>query len=395
MRIMSDGDNYTSSGFQHLKPLSVYSHMVCHEQYGASSPLCNMQITNKTAGKRRLDDSCLDETCETPLKKPRLCKSCSPDQGCVVDSSGFLTGVYGSTPTQTKDVTPQRSKVIPPVAPFMSTPVSQCTGNRFVQARANLPSPIPVLNWDRDMPSISLPASLNVESCNSINVSLTGRQGDGKGEVREVSRGRIPVRESKCRHVNPERVAAEPAVEVKEEGVSESQLTESKLDVTSQNDESFESSLPLRVQVKSKVVVPETTKTVCQSAATQSERKPDCDVYRRARYPVQGSVPYRGEDWKRAKKAYVESVMRHMETNGARDGVMTELHHLMNTVAGQRHHQRSGCDGGHWQHPSDLTQRNYRVRGPLLSLSEWQKRNQLCLRRFAKVPDIFHRSPVV
>lgn len=89
--------------------------------------------------------------------------------------------------------------------------------------------------------------------------------------------------------------------------------------------------------------------------------------------------------------------MRHMETNGAEDGsydyicafiynfksfppwthsveifdvlvsellryfmfagVMTELHHLMNTVAGQRHGQRSGRDGGHWQHPSDLTQR--------------------------------------
>ncbi|KAI7790312.1 hypothetical protein IRJ41_003015, partial [Triplophysa rosa] len=41
------------------------------------------------------------------------------------------------------------------------------------------------------------------------------------------------------------------------------------------------------------------------------------------------------------------------ETNGA--GVMTELHHLTNTVAGQRYGQQSGHDGGHWQHPADLT----------------------------------------
>ncbi|KAA0718314.1 S100P-binding protein [Triplophysa tibetana] len=379
--MMSEGHKYTSSGFlcsgkkssfQHLKPLSVYSHIVCREQYGATSPLCNIQIqiTNKTAGKRRLDDSCLDDTCETPLKKRRLYESCSPDQGCVVDSLDFQTGVYGSTPTQTKDVTPP----CPPLAPFMSTPVSHCTGNRFVHVRESLPSPIPVLNWDRDMQFIPLRASQNVDSCNSFNVSLTGRQADGKGE-----RGR-PLNLH---------------VEVREEGVSEGQLTEPKLDISYQNEESFESSLPLQVQVKSKVVVPETTKTVCQSAATQSERKPECDIYRRDRYPVQRSVPCCGEDWKSAKKAYVESVIRHMETNGARDGVMTELHHLMNTVAGQRHGQRSGHDGGHWQHPSDLTRRNYRVRGPLLSLSEWQKRNHLGLRRFAKVPDIFHRSPVL
>lgn len=99
------------------------------------------------------------------------------------------------------------------------------------------------------MKSIPLRASLNVDSCNSINVSFTGRQGDGKGEVRKVSHFRIPFRESKCRDVNPERVAAEPAVEVNEEGGSESQLRESKLDVSSQNEESFESSLPLQVQV--------------------------------------------------------------------------------------------------------------------------------------------------
>lgn len=255
---MSDGDNYTGSVFlrskkkstiQHLKPLSVYSHMVCREQYGTSSPLCNIQIqiTNKTADKRRLDDSCLDETCETPLKKPRLYTSCSPDQGCFVDSLDFLTGVHGST--QTKYVT--QSKVVPPVTPIMSTPVSQCTGNRFVQARESLPSPIPVLKWDRDAPygDLSLHASLNLGSCNSINVSLSGCQGDGKGEVREVSHVRIPARESKCRDVNPEAVAAEAVVEVKEKEASESEQTESKLEDTSQNEDSFEISLPLQVQV--------------------------------------------------------------------------------------------------------------------------------------------------
>lgn len=390
---MSGSDNFNSvfplrtekSTFQHLQPLSIYSHMVCREQYNPSSPLCNIQvqIPNRTSSryKRRLDDSCLDETCETPLKKACLYKSCSPDQGCVVDSLDFSPGVQGSTAmlTISKDVTPPRPKVIQPVTPVMSTPVSQ---NRSVQAREGLPSPIPVLNWDRDTHKISLHTSLSVDLCNSFCVSLTG-----KGEVREVSH--VPVEELKSCAVPSETVETEAVVE--EKGVSENLLTESKLET----EESFENSLPLQVQVKSKVVIPETTKTLCRLTATQSERKPECDIYRRARFPVQRPVVfYNEENWHRAKKTYVESVMRHMETNGS-EGVMTELHHLMNTVAGQCHSRPSGRDGGQWQHPSDLTQRNYRVMGPLLSLSEWQKRNHLDLRRFTKVPDIFHRSPVL
>ncbi|RXN09427.1 collagen alpha-6(VI) chain-like protein [Labeo rohita] len=80
--------------------------------------------------------------------------------------------------------------------------------------------------------------------------------------------------------------------------------------------------------------------------------------------------------------------------NTQEDCVMSELHTLMNAVASYQ----TGRTGPHWQHPSDLTQRNYLQSHPrhqLVSLDEWQKRNNLSHRRFAKVPDVFHRSPVL
>ncbi|XP_056587812.1 S100P-binding protein-like isoform X2 [Triplophysa dalaica] len=101
------------------------------------------------------------------------------------------------------------------------------------------------------------------------------------------------------------------------------------------------------------------------------------------------------ESWQRAKEMYMKSVIEHTESRRAGNDVMTELHHLMNAVAGQRYGHQSGRDGTHWQHPADLTRRNYCVRGRLLSLSEWQKRNHLDFKRFVKVPDIFHRSAVL
>ncbi|TRY60589.1 hypothetical protein DNTS_026994 [Danionella cerebrum] len=75
------------------------------------------------------------------------------------------------------------------------------------------------------------------------------------------------------------------------------------------------------------------------------------------------------------------------------NGVMNELQSLMNTVATVK----PGENGQPWQHPSDLTRRNYklsRVTVPLISLDEWQEQNHLKFRRFARVPEIHHRSPV-
>ncbi|KAF4106104.1 hypothetical protein G5714_013766 [Onychostoma macrolepis] len=358
----------------HLKPLSVYSHMVnSKQQYNANRAVYNIQvhISNKEARayKRCLEDSCFDETYETPLKRQCITRTFSPDQGYFsVDS---LTRVQGLTPLQpliiSRDVTPPRSKVNQPVTPVVSTPLSNCKQNRIDQDRESLPSPIPVLEWDREVPAaeISFRTSLNFDICSSV--SLAGSQGPVKGEVKEVSHQFIPIHESKSHIAPPETV-----IPVKEEkGVSVSQQAEPEVTLGNEETttESFESTLPLQVQVKSKVVVPDNTK---------SSSKP---------------VVFCEEEWERRKKTYVESVKRHMKEKGAANGVITELHTLMNTVAS---HQ-TGRTGPHWQHPSDLTRRNYLQSHPrcqLVSLDEWQKRNHLSYRRFAKVPDIFHRNTV-
>ncbi|XP_016144293.1 uncharacterized protein [Sinocyclocheilus grahami] len=364
---MSDDSSF------HLKPLSVYSHMVSSkQQYNANRPVYNIQvhISNKEARarKRRLEDSCFDETYETPLKRQCITRTFSPDEGYY--SVDFLSRVQGSTPIQpliiSKDVTPPRSKVNQPVTPVVSTPLSNYKPNQIDRERESLPSPIPVLKWDREVPAaeISLCTSLNFDFCSSV--PLVGSQGPVKGEIKEVSHNLIPIHESKSHIVPPETV-----VPVKEEkGVSVSHQAEPEVTLGNEETtaESFESTLPLQVQVKSKVVVPD--KTTSKPAVF-------CE-----------------EEWERRKKTYVESVKRHMKEKGAANGVITELHTLMNTVAS---HQ-TGRTGPHWQHPSDLTRRNYLQSHPrcqLVSLDEWQKRYHLSYRRFAKVPDIFHRSPVL
>ncbi|XP_034381202.1 S100P-binding protein-like [Cyclopterus lumpus] len=80
------------------------------------------------------------------------------------------------------------------------------------------------------------------------------------------------------------------------------------------------------------------------------------------------------------------------EHQGENRGVMTELLTLMNQVADQR----QGTDGKQWQHPSDLTRRNYQKRFgnglPKMTLCEWQSQNRPSYKRFAEVPTSFQRS---
>ncbi|XP_067277558.1 S100P-binding protein-like isoform X2 [Pseudorasbora parva] len=358
----------------HLKPLSVYSHIVCtNQQSNGSSPVYNIQVhisNNEARGqKRRLTDPCLDEICETPLKRPCFARTCSQDLGYC--SSDFLSGVQGSTPLQpliiTKDVTPPRSKVNQPVTPVMSTPLSICKHNHIDRDRESLPSPIPVLKWDREVSSaeIKLCAFLNFNARSSV-----GFKGTGNGEVSQHDF--LSFHESKSQSAPPE--SAVPLKE--EEVVSVSQQAEPEEADGGRNEasasESFESTLPLQVQVKSKVVVPDNTKPICQLVVLCS-----------------------AEEWERNKRTYVDSVKRHMkEQKGAENGAITELHSLMNSIA----NQKTRRNDPHWQHPSDLTRKNFRksrIKGPSVSLDEWQKRNLLAYRRFVNVPDIFHRSPVL
>uniref|UniRef100_A0A4W5PYH3 S100P-binding protein n=1 Tax=Hucho hucho TaxID=62062 RepID=A0A4W5PYH3_9TELE len=131
-----------------------------------------------------------------------------------------------------------------------------------------------------------------------------------------------------------------------------------------------------------------------QAASTSSDQKV---VNTR---PVQKTAPRpvvydREEDWQREKWLYVDSVTRHIRENiGAGEEVITELLNLMNHVA----EQGPGPNGRQWQHPSDLTRRNYKRRfgndRTNYTLDEWHK-NHKNHRRFAKVPQIFERSPVL
>uniref|UniRef100_A0A673JMB3 S100P-binding protein n=1 Tax=Sinocyclocheilus rhinocerous TaxID=307959 RepID=A0A673JMB3_9TELE len=219
---MSDDD----SSF-HLKPLSVYSHMVCSkQQYNANSPVYNIQvhISNKEAGARKKEGWMIHRQC--------LTRTFSPDQGYF--SMYFLTRVQGLTPTQpliiSKDITPPRSKVNQSVTPVVSTPLSSCKQNWIDQDRESLPPRYWFLNGTE----------------------------------------RFLQLKYHCVH------------------------------------------------------------------NTKTTSKP---------------VVFCEEEWERRKKTYVESVKRHMKEKGAANGVITELHTLMNTVAS---HQTGG-NGPHWQHPSDLT----------------------------------------
>ncbi|XP_028822120.1 S100P-binding protein [Denticeps clupeoides] len=100
----------------------------------------------------------------------------------------------------------------------------------------------------------------------------------------------------------------------------------------------------LNVQVKSRVVVPR--------AVTHLD--PWTPVTR-GQEPVRRPVVFATEEeWEHRKNQYVQSVMMDMrQRRRATGGVMAELMNLMNSVAGV---------GETWQHPTNLTCRNYRKR---------------------------------
>lgn len=76
----------------HLKPLSQYARMICHDSVGSFpdfvKPLNNLKIKirNSCEKKHKMDDSTLDESVSTPPKKLFRPQTLSPDLGCFVDS---------------------------------------------------------------------------------------------------------------------------------------------------------------------------------------------------------------------------------------------------------------------------------------------------------------------
>ncbi|XP_062379076.1 S100P-binding protein-like [Sardina pilchardus] len=134
----------------------------------------------------------------------------------------------------------------------------------------------------------------------------------------------------------------------------------------------WESTL-LDVQVKSKVVLPGSADVKDSSCEALPTFKPGRRVTPSA--SKRPRVFDRPEEWQQQKAVYVEAVSRHMKEK-PKGGVINELLDLMNTVANEQHP---------WQHPSDLTTRNYTASGKgLMSLDDWIIKNGGSEPRFAR-----------
>uniref|UniRef100_A0A672RPI6 Uncharacterized protein n=1 Tax=Sinocyclocheilus grahami TaxID=75366 RepID=A0A672RPI6_SINGR len=281
--------------------------MVCSkQQYNANSPVYNIQvhISNKKAGarKRRLDDPCFDETCETPLKRQMPHKNIFPGSGILFH---VLPNQSPGIDTYTAINNIKRHHTASVKGQSVCDP---CRVHPSVQLQTELdrsrpgepPSQILVLKWDRKFPAveISLRASLNFDIC-----SFT----------------------SFCYYL----------LFLPNDTVSACAFGHSSSSA-----------------ICSKVTVPDNTKTTS---------KP---------------VVFCEEEWERRKKTYVESVKRHMKEKGACK------RYLILSESGEKSAQIKNYLQSH-------------SRCQLVSLDKWQKRNHLSHRCFAKVPDIFHRSPML
>lgn len=87
---MEKADTRSSINYKHLKPLSRYSNLITSDQKASQLyiPNINFKIErmNCCDRKRKVDDSCLDESFQTPAKKAFQPQALSPDLGCFVDS---------------------------------------------------------------------------------------------------------------------------------------------------------------------------------------------------------------------------------------------------------------------------------------------------------------------
>ncbi|XP_066572440.1 S100P-binding protein [Amia ocellicauda] len=106
-------------------------------------------------------------------------------------------------------------------------------------------------------------------------------------------------------------------------------------------------------------------------------------------------VVFKDSHLEHRKSMYMRCVSSHVEGSDAPSpGVMNELLSLMNTVA----NQGSSDSGRQWQHPSDLTRRNYKTKlgKPVqqVSLDQWQRQNRKYYCRFVAIPDWFERSSI-
>ncbi|XP_062325391.1 uncharacterized protein LOC134026546 [Osmerus eperlanus] len=264
--------------------------------------------------------------------------------------------------------------------------------------------------------SFSLEDSL--DTCGALLIPVEGAEECLDGATGEVWNIGDPLLQSSVCHCS-----TDPLVEVcdersegKEEGKNKGGVISSAQEWQVEEvavETSYETTLPLQVQVRSVVVVPDlqisNKSPTLQSPPKQNESKSPPqprEVQKKTQFQHKESnkkdrkatmsrpvVFDREKDWQHEKRVYADSVTRHMKENvGVGQGVMTELHNLMDHVA----HQGPGFNGQQWQHPSDLTRRNYEVRfgNEVLkfSLDQWRYQSYRKHKRFALVPKLFKRN---
>ncbi|KAF3844642.1 hypothetical protein F7725_007805 [Dissostichus mawsoni] len=321
---------FTMSGTdQHFKPLSKYSRMVTCEQKtdvndprkSESNPFTNFEFELiNNSYKRKVEDSCIGDSYETPAKKTCIQNDLSPDLG------------YFSPPSRADSVSP------------------------FSTSFAVL------LNDTKDV---------SKEKIETVSSPLQLEQVEGK----PLSLGETGVDNGTVLH----RLTCE--------GQTQSKLWYkmrvpwSVKSVVVNPNRRTETAAPT---LGKKVIVPikwspEDNRMYAPAVSNASTQRPVVFVTK--------------GDWEREKQLYVHSVTRHMKEHpGANKDAMSELMTLMNSVADQS----PGADGKQWQHPSDLTRRNYQRRlgreTPKMTLHEWKTKITPTHKRFAKVPKTFKRS---
>ncbi|XP_023807533.1 S100P-binding protein isoform X2 [Oryzias latipes] len=413
---------------EHLKPLSVCSRTVTCNQKGGPLPpkprqfnhlQIKVQLENNLAKKRKLDDCGVDPDYRSPKIKAISPNAFSPDLGCFMDYSS--PAGWDSMSTCTPSPPELYEKTQAPVRDLREV-LDSPLHVKHVDLRCTLDSKSLSLasDFDNDVDDIFclnplsqdeqkklLPVSSNVadEGCPAETESEQQLHQEAQLCPQRLSFLDDDLRESLSQPL------AEPVTstvtcleEAVQEGLDigaprfESSVCEgspaaehrnlvSKVqedsffvdDFSATGDSLWETTLPLQVQVKSKVVVP--NKLTSQPSSTLK------DSYGRLNRP---KVYSRKSEWEHQSRQYVYSVTSHMMENQGTTRVMTELLDLMTSVSGQ-----SGAHGARWQHPADLTCRNYQRRfnkdTPLMSLCDWQRKNQLTYKRFFKIPKIFKR----
>ncbi|XP_026209853.1 S100P-binding protein-like [Anabas testudineus] len=433
----------------HLKPLSVYAKMTCHQEtsvHHSGKPFnqfINFKV-EKGAQKRQLEISSCDDGYDTPSKKfffdsdidDILClnpigtkapeevsaRSCQNSTSCTLLSeqvgkcgpklqrNEVLNGQENLRECRKDEledkgyVSMSYTKNLNEMPTTASSSQPKAGEGKVLQDKCH-PQGLPeqtVLSGQKIPVTVSdICSSVCVPLLDSVNCPVESLEGD----VEDILNIGPPIFESSlcCTDTVTVHTGSEQSrllSEVLQEGsigpIHEHHTTE---EVTV--DTSYESTLPLQVQVKSVVVVVprQNTKNNNPGSPHLSEldsaamSKPDenkCKVCPRSQRPA----IFNGEmDWEHEKERYIHLVKKHMNDSPvAAHDVMTELVSLMSHVADQ-----APGSGTPWQHPSDLTRRNHQKRFgsslmPKMSLKEWQAKNGITLKRFAKVPKVFQRS---